>query len=64
VVSELLEHGSDIEAKSNGGDTKNHHLAIVNELLSRGENIEVKDLYGDTPLHVASLRCHLPFAHC
>jgi ankyrin repeat protein len=65
VAKELLEHGADIEAKDDEGDTPLHnfawkgHLAFVIELLGYGADIDSKNNVGSTPLHFAAMEGRL-----
>jgi ankyrin repeat protein len=59
VVSLLLQHGADIDATNNSGETPLHRavywgkVEVVRALLENGANVEAKNNEGQTPIQVA-----------
>ena len=62
----LIDIGSDVNAKANGGVTPLHKAAfherndMVKFLLGRGGEVDTRDDTGKTPLHWAVIRGHYP----
>ena len=63
IINLLLEHGADIDAVTNKGDTAiqyaanyfaANHSEIVKLLISKGANVNIQNAYGATLLHSAS----------
>jgi ankyrin repeat protein len=60
-VKRLLEHGADVNARNDGGETSIHRACggwniedtLFQVLLDAGAEMDVRDNYDDTPLHHA-----------
>ena len=65
IVEILLNHDSDIEAKTSIGRTPLHlasfrgHQQIIEILVNKGANINACDVDGNTPLHYLSQNGHI-----
>jgi hypothetical protein len=65
VIRFLIEHGAEINARTDAGDTPLHWAAVDNRLnaakllLAEGADINPKDKDGNTPLHWAAARGHV-----